>query len=174
MSADDMPQTQAHTMVRENAFTEAQVMQPQARELTEIEQNVMAEARQVLEQKARNGEYTRAKAISLGVADIEGFKPLTCPYLKTEHVFEREDEDHYEHPDLGKIAGFKYTRCINCGKTFDDLKARPIEARPSIFHCVEKGMKQQLPFKAWGNNKGKASGAGNSGAGNGARWGGKK
>lgn len=161
-------------MQRENAFTESQVIPSPRNELSETQQNILAEAQRVMEQKARNGEYTRAKAESLGVADIDGFKPLTCPYLKTEHVFEREDEDHYEHPDLGKVAGFKYTRCVNCGKTFEELKSRRDDARPSIFHCMERHLKQALPYKQWSGNKGKAAGPGASGAPNGARWGGKK
>ncbi len=151
-------------MRRENAFVveSTQAGNPRQREEEEFEAERIAEARRTIESNARAGNYTRAKARRLGVDTIEGFKPQCAPYLKTEHLFERIDEESYEHESYGPVSGFLYGPCVLCGKTLEWLAAQPAHLKPNMFLCMEKGQKaaamgyapkQYQPKKAGGNGK---------------------
>lgn len=157
----------SETMQRENAFSIGVVEGTQAgerrqREEDEFEAERIAEARRTIEANARQGLYTRAKARRLGVDTIEGFKPQCAPYLKTEHLFERIDEESYEHEVYGQVNGFQYGPCVLCGKSIEWLAAQPAGLKPNLFLCMEKhqkasamgyGPKQYQPKKAGGNGK---------------------
>jgi hypothetical protein len=136
----------SETMQRENAFVIGVIEGDKAgerreREESEFEAERLAEARRTIEANARQGLYTRAKAKRLGVDTIQGFKPLCAPYLKTEHLFERIDEEEYEHPLYGKVSGFQYGPCTLCGKTLDELAKLPQQQKPNLFLCMEKHQK---------------------------------
>lgn len=136
--------TQAsEVMVRENAFSTEDTDRRRQREEDVVEES--EDARQIRRQieanavrnDARSGKMLRRVAEVLGIVDNKeiGWVPPTVPYIKTEHQFERLDEEYYDHPLHGKVSNHLYGKCIYCGKTFDELKVYPQDQRPSLTLC---------------------------------------
>lgn len=163
MSAEAAKTTE--TMTRENAFVvPAQAAVPQqAGVIREREGEGSAapvdpemqkwrddQLRLALMAQAKAGKFTRAQGEALGIANEKWFVPATVGYLKTEHVFERLDEERYKHPILGDVNGFKYGKCIHCGLTEEFLRPRDPEQRPSLYHCSERHKKAEAAKKAYG------------------------
>jgi hypothetical protein len=160
-SAESKPE-----MVRENAFSigvieQTGVTRPrdgeyeQDPDLLKIREQQSAAAKYREEQfraamlaQARNGKYTQAQGEALGIANEKGFVPATCGYLKTEHVFERLDDERYEHPTLGQTSNHVYGKCIHCGMTEEFLRTKCVVGqRPSLYHCNKAHLKAAAAHK---------------------------
>lgn len=166
----DGPDTVMH---RENAFVVGDEQHAgerrQREDYDQIQAEIAAEARRTIEEKARQGVYTRARAARLGVDKIEGFKPLAAPYLHAEHLYERIDEEEYDHPLYGKVRGFQYGPCLLCGKTLQELAGLPPDQKPNMFLCMEKHRKAVAMGYGNKNNYAKARNGGNANGNNNAK-----
>ena len=90
----------SETMQRENAFVVEETSGMARRRDDEpidadLEKFREAALRAALLAQAKAGKFTRAQAEKLGIADSKDFVPATVRYLKTEHVFERIDDERY-------------------------------------------------------------------------------
>ncbi len=140
----------SETMQRENAFVvteQAGVSRDRDGEQQvdpEVQKFREAQYKAALLAQAKAGKYTRAQAEALGIADSKDFVPATVPYLKTEHVFERIDDERYMHPKHGMVNGFKYGKCINCGLTEEFLRTQcGSDEKPNLYLCGERHKKEQ-------------------------------
>jgi hypothetical protein len=151
-AADSKPE-----MVRENAFSigvieQTGVTRPRDDAVEELDPDMAKfradTLRSALLAQARSGKYTRAQAEALGVDKEKGFVPATVGYLKTEHVFERLDDERYEHPTLGMTNSHVLGKCINCGMTEEFLRLKcSVGQRPSLYHCNQAHKKAAAAHK---------------------------
>lgn len=139
----------SETMQRENAFVAEETSgMARRRDDEPIDADLQkfreAALRAALLAQAKAGKFTRAQAEKLEIADSKDFVPATVPYLKTEHVFERIDDERYMHPKHGMVNGFKYGKCINCGLTEEFLRTQcGSDEKPNLYLCGERHKKEQ-------------------------------
>lgn len=92
-----------------------------------------------------NGSLCIREARRLGVDKDPNFVPATAAYLNTQHAFARIDPASYTHPDLCiDVKGHLFGPCIHCGRTFEDMAARPDQdAIPSLYYCAKYAERRQ-------------------------------